>query len=260
MMLWLIVLCSVMLAWPLNAAQVKLDSLVVGSRVYSNVTVLGANATDLYFKHSQGIANVKLKYLSPELQKRFEYNPEAAAEAEQKQSQDDTLYNDSLASSFAAPGEQGGTTNKARTSEVSVSDPISDRSLLGKAAPALEVDKWLGEKPVLEGKFVLVSFWAPWSIPCRKAIPELNALQKKFADKLVVVGVTAEPEVELSQMPEPKLEFASAVDTKGKLSAAADVTSIPCVLLVDPKGVVRYQGHPSAITESRLEKLVSSNK
>ncbi len=260
MTLCLIVLGSLLLALPSKADQVKLDSLVVGSMIYSNVTVLGSNATDLYFKHSQGIANVKLKYLSPELQKRFGYDPAAAVEAEQKQAQEDTRYNDSLALKPVGRRERDETEKKPRTSETSITDPISERSLLGKSAPALEVEKWLSEKPVLEGKFVLVSFWAPWSVPCRKAIPELNTLQKKFAEKLVVVGVSAEPEEELAQMPEPKLEFACAVDAKAKLSAAADVTSIPYVLLVDPKGIVRYQGHPGAITEARLSKLISSEK
>jgi cytochrome c biogenesis protein CcmG/thiol:disulfide interchange protein DsbE len=113
---------------------------------------------------------------------------------------------------------------------------------------------------VLQGKFVLICFWAPWSIPCRKVIPDWNALQKKFTEKLVVVGVSTSTESELTQLPEPKLEFASGIDAKGKLSTAAEVTSLPCVLLVDPKGVVRYQGHPAAITETRLGKLVSSDK
>jgi hypothetical protein len=38
-------------------------------------------------------------------------------------------------------------------SETGLADPISDRSLLGKPAPALQVDKWLGEKPSLGRDF-----------------------------------------------------------------------------------------------------------
>src|SRR5262249_13319876 len=136
----------------------------------------------------------------------------------------------------------------------------SDRSLLGKPAPPLDLDKWLGEKPALEGKSVLVCFWEPWSIPCRKWIPELNELQKKFKTTLVVVGVCSESETEIAEMNGPKLEFPAGIDSRGLLSAVAGVTSVPCVLLLDPKGVVRYVGHPGVLTEKKLQAAVESFK
>jgi thiol-disulfide isomerase/thioredoxin len=128
---------------------------------------------------------------------------------------------------------------------------------LGKPAPAIEPDKWLSEKPDLEGKYVLFSFWAPWSLPCRQWIPELNALQKKYSDKLTIVAISAESETDISAMAEPHIEFASALDPKAKLSATAGVTSIPCVLLRDPKGVVLYQGHPGALSDKKLQTILS---
>ncbi len=41
----------------------------------------------------------------------------------------------------------------------------------------------------LKGKIVLINYWAEWCSPCREEIPELNALQKDFADQVVVLGV-----------------------------------------------------------------------
>src|ERR1044071_8331265 len=58
------------------AASIKFDSLAVGPDTYTNVTVLGANASDLFFTSDSGIKNVKLKYLSPELQKKFNRSEE----------------------------------------------------------------------------------------------------------------------------------------------------------------------------------------
>lgn len=250
------------LSLSVSAASLKLDTLMVGSTnfaptIYSNVTVLGANITDLYFTHALGIANVKLKYLSPELQKQFNYDPKAAAEAEKQQNESDLRYQKSEATSFFSHGQKAEAGGKAPSSaENSLVDPISERSLLGRPAPVLDADKWLGEKPAMEGKFVLVDFWAPWSIPCRKCIPELNSLQKKFKDKLLVVGWTSE--AEMADLNELKMEFPSALDTKSKLTALADVTSIPCVLLIDNKGIIRYQGHPGGITDKRLEALMET--
>src|SRR5262245_23578875 len=42
----------------------------------------------------------------------------------------------------------------------------------------------------LRGKVVLVNFWATWCPPCRAEIPDLIALQDKYRDKLVVIGVS----------------------------------------------------------------------
>ncbi len=41
----------------------------------------------------------------------------------------------------------------------------------------------------LRGKIVLINYWAEWCSPCREEIPELNKLQKAFADQVVVLGV-----------------------------------------------------------------------
>jgi thioredoxin-like negative regulator of GroEL len=132
-----------------------------------------------------------------------------------------------------------------------------DTSILGKPAPPLEVEKWLDEKPALEGKFLLIDIWAPWSFASRKSIPALNDLQKKLAAKLVVVALTSDTEKEIEEMPGTKIAFASAIDSQARVATAVGVTTIPCLLLVDPKGVVRYQGHPAAITEKSLETLLA---
>jgi hypothetical protein len=71
-----------------------------------------------------------------------------------------------------------------------------------------------------------------------------------------VVGVTSETEAQIADMTEPKIEFASVLDPKAEFATTVGVTSIPYVMLVDLKGVVRYQGHPSAITEKQLESML----
>src|ERR1041385_605780 len=86
--LWALVLGAI----DASGAPLKFDLLKVGSKVYSNVTIVGANKTDLYFTHSQGIANVRLRYLDDKLQQQFHYDPKAAAEAEKEQTQIDTAY------------------------------------------------------------------------------------------------------------------------------------------------------------------------
>jgi len=254
-----VIICGLLLlACSAPAAPLKLDSLKVGAKVYSNVTVVGANTTDLYFTHNQGIANVKLKYLDEEVRTRFHYDPTAAEIAEREQGEDDLAYKGALGEKIVAQAQKAALLAKkaASTSEDSLADPVSEHSLLGKQAPPLDVEKWLGDKPVLKGKFSLIVFWGPWSIPCRKIIPQLNALNKKFAGKLVMVALTSDSQEEVEQLAEPKIEFASGIDTKARLSLASGVSSVPSALFLDAKGIVRYEGHPSALDEKKLESLL----
>ncbi|HEY0455303.1 MAG TPA: TlpA disulfide reductase family protein, partial [Verrucomicrobiae bacterium] len=108
------------------------------------------------------------------------------------------------------------------------------KSFLNKKAPPLAVEKWLSKEPDTKGKFVLIDFWATWCGPCRKAIPELNALHKKFGDKLVVIGISDEDEAKVRKMAEPKIEYFSAIDTKGVMNKKLEVKGIPHVIIMDP--------------------------
>src|SRR2546422_9097028 len=94
------------LAASLPAAPLRLDFLKVGSKVYSNVTVVGANTTDLYFTHNEGITNVKLKYVEESLRERFHYDPKAAADAERQQVEDDSAYVAGLAAKLVAQAQK----------------------------------------------------------------------------------------------------------------------------------------------------------
>ncbi len=131
------------------------------------------------------------------------------------------------------------------------------KSILGQKAPDFVVEKWLSPEPKREGKFVLIDFWATWCGPCRRAIPELNAFQKKFGDKLVVIGVSDEPEAKVRAFAEPKIEYSSAIDTQKRMNKALEVKGIPHVILIDPKGIVRWEGFPFLYGDELTEKVVA---
>jgi thiol-disulfide isomerase/thioredoxin len=240
-----------------SAAPAKFDYLRAGSLVFSNVTVVGANATDLYFTHDKGISNVKLKYLEPELQKRFHYDPSAAEAAEKAQAHEDTRYQrEVIASLIARPTPAGGTNHPSSSSDAPA-DPISDRALIGKPGPAIEFEKWTGPKPQLKDKFALVCFWESWSIPARKFIPQFNAYQKQFTNNLQVVGVVT-GEVTAGDSGTEATAFPSGIDADGKFGARVGANSIPYVILMNPKGTVLYAGHPAALNEKILQSLLNN--
>ena len=67
--------------------------------------------------------------------------------------------------------------------------------LVGKDAAPLTIDTWVNGSPLtaadLQGKVVLLDFWAVWCGPCINTFPHLREWQEKYGDKgLVIIGLT----------------------------------------------------------------------
>jgi len=132
------------------------------------------------------------------------------------------------------------------------------RSFLGQKAPKFEVDKWLGHEPSMQGKFVLIDFWATWCVPCRQSIPELNGFHQKFKDRLVIVGITDETAEEVRKTTLPHAEYSLASDPDERIMRALGLEGLPYSILIDPSGIVRYEGSPLSLDEKRLRSLLDS--
>jgi thiol-disulfide isomerase/thioredoxin len=136
----------------------------------------------------------------------------------------------------------------------------------GKKAPEFYVQQWLNRTGVdTKGKVVLIDFWATWCGPCRALIPELNEFNKKFADKLVVIGVSDEPAETVQKfMKDTPMDYAVAIDTSKKMSSAIGVQGIPHCIIMSPDGIVRWQGFPGSdedkLTEQVIQQIISASK
>lgn len=75
-------------------------------------------------------------------------------------------------------------------------------------------------------------------------IPKLNEFAKQFKKNLIVIGISDESAEKVKQMKEPIIEYYSAIDTKATMKKALGVTGIPHVILIDPQGIVRWEGFP----------------
>lgn len=125
------------------------------------------------------------------------------------------------------------------------------KSVLHEKAPELVVEEWITAKPDTKGKFVLIDFWATTCGPCRKVIPEMNEWSERFKDELVIIGISHEKAERVKAMTDPSIAYYSGVDTRKTMYERLEVKGIPHVILIDPNGVVRWEGFPLS-SEDRL--------
>jgi len=238
------------------AASESLPMLKAGGEVYSNVLVTTVTATDIYFSHSKGMGNAKLKSLDPELQKRFKFDATKASAVEAQQADATAKFHMQVA---------------ARQAEVKipVEEPVTEedgdpvmtriyaRSFRGQRPPQIILPEWATPPPPQPvGKFVLIVFWTTSCEPCRNLIPQLNDLQAKFSDQLVVIGLSDESVAEIRKLTAPKVEFQLATDPEARTRNSVEVQGIPHAILIDPKEIVRFEGQPFYLNEERLEHLI----
>jgi len=243
---------------PLLAAQIKLPELKVGSRTYHNVTVLGFNTTDVFFTHRGGISNAKLKYLEPEMQKLFYYDETAATEAERQQQEENELFQKQLGEKAESNFQEARVLERRleMTSEVNLADPLSEKSPIGLALPELKVMRWIGGKPETRGRFQLVFLWAPWSKASLKCFGEMNTLYSHFSRDVAFSSLVSEDRSDPETDAGVRVDFPTGIDPGGKFLERLGVNSLPQVVLADQNGIVRYLGHPAALTETRMQEIM----
>jgi cytochrome c biogenesis protein CcmG/thiol:disulfide interchange protein DsbE len=138
------------------------------------------------------------------------------------------------------------------------------KSFIDTQAPELNIKQWVSQQPNTEGKFILIDFWGTWCGPCVKGIPDMNEYQKEFKDQLVVIGISMEPIEKVRAFKKAKMEYSSGIDTNGALNKAYEIQGIPHVVLIDPKGIVRWEGFPfmggHELTSKVIEDLIAKYK
>ena len=119
--------------------------------------------------------------------------------------------------------------------------------LLGQAAPSLTLPLLDGsgtfDSAALDGKVVVVNFFASWCIPCREEQPDLSAPANAFADREVVIVEIAyqdEADTALAFLDEFGRSEAAVylADPGGRAAIAYGVFGIPETFFVAADGTV----------------------
>ena len=90
----------------------------------------------------------------------------------------------------------------------------------------------------LKGKVVLVNFWATWCPPCRKEMPDLQALYDKYKGQgLVVLSISDEEAAKVNPfVAERKITYPVLLDPGRKVNDAFVVEGIPKSFVYDREG------------------------
>ena len=140
----------------------------------------------------------------------------------------------------------------------------ADLPWVGNKAPKIEIVDWVSAKiPGTEpfaGKTVILEFWATWCVPCVEAIPHLNQLSEKFAGrKVVFVPITNEKRSTIEAFfKRHQMKSSVVIDKDRQTTLAYGVEGIPCTFLIDAKGILRWQGYPTDLTEQALSEFLKS--
>jgi len=96
------------------------------------------------------------------------------------------------------------------------------------------------------GKVILLNFWATWCPPCRREMPSMERLNKKFKGKdFAVLAVNqmegVDPVFAFTGGLEVDPTFPIVFDKDSSVSRAYGVMGLPTTYLIDKKGNVRFR-------------------
>lgn len=151
---------------------------------------------------------------------------------------------------------------EVRGSEVPVLD-------FGSPLPDLGVETWVQPPPdgktfqeAIQGKAVVIEFWATWCPPCIAAIPHLNALAEEMRNEPIVFVSVAIDDVKKVEAFVKKTPMRSwvGVDTTHVLAKLASRVGVPATILVDRAGKIQSFTRPELLNPSVLRDLIAGKQ
>jgi thiol-disulfide isomerase/thioredoxin/peroxiredoxin family protein len=114
----------------------------------------------------------------------------------------------------------------------------------------------------LQGKVVLLDFWATWCAPCREALPHIQQVAKKFqGEPLVILSISLDADeqkwkefITKNGMIWPQYRDGGFTGPIAKIFA---VTAIPHTFTIDADGVLQEEHIGDASIEGKLKKLIA---
>jgi thiol-disulfide isomerase/thioredoxin len=165
---------------------------------------------------------------------------------------------------------------KASLASIKPDDPSYERTrrfaenpslALQQMAPAFTVTALDGSRFNLDkmnGRVVLIDFWATWCVPCRKELPHIQQIAKDFAGQpLVILSISWDEEQQVWKdfIAKNGMTWPQYRDANHQLGQLFEIEGLPSYFTIDADGVLTSEslGGDSDI-DGRLKKLVAQAK
>jgi peroxiredoxin len=114
----------------------------------------------------------------------------------------------------------------------------------------------------LQGKVVLLDFWATWCEPCREALPHIREVAKKFQGQpLVILSVSLDSDEQKWKdfIAKNEMTWPQYCDGgfEGQVAKKFGVRAIPHTFTIDADGVLQDEHIGDASIEGKLKKLIA---
>ncbi len=100
----------------------------------------------------------------------------------------------------------------------------------------------VGEMPDIEGKVILLDFWASWCTPCKASFPIMEKLYAQYKDQgfeILAVSVDKKSKAYQKFSDKASVNFPLLHDKTKSLVQFAEIEAMPTSFLIDKKGKVR---------------------
>jgi thiol-disulfide isomerase/thioredoxin len=157
------------------------------------------------------------------------------------------------------PNQTAGTNSTSPSFQDNHSDKAPDFALKNVEGKTVNLSDY-------KGKVVIIDFWATWCGPCRRGIPDLIDLQKKYKDEIAVIGISLDRDNTIAAVPDfvnkmginyPIVYFNDQV-----INDYGGINAIPTTFIIDKEGniVKKLIGlYPKSTFEQQLDELLKKS-
>lgn len=153
--------------------------------------------------------------------------------------------------------------NESNSKEQNTNLSLVEQSKNTSKAPEFSLQDINGKTIKLsdhKNKIVILDFWATWCPPCRKGIPDLIKLQKKYKDQLVIIGISLDTDTKKDVVPFAKnygINYPVVYGNQEVVNNYGGIEAIPTSFVIDKKGNI-VQSFVGLMSISTYEEIIQN--